>query len=75
MARGGYYRKIEAAGVRCTCWDCIRAVGVTPPVTMRDKHKRLYPQAEMTEDIDSRGRMDFKVKRQGGGDDKVEPDG
>lgn len=27
----------------CTCWDCCRAVGLTPPFQVRHKHPRRYP--------------------------------
>lgn len=27
----------------CTCWDCLRAIGMTPPYMVRDKYPRQYP--------------------------------
>jgi hypothetical protein len=27
----------------CTCWDCLRAIGMTPPFMLRDKYPRRYP--------------------------------
>lgn len=27
----------------CTCWDCLRAVGLTPPFQLRHKYPRRYP--------------------------------
>ena len=42
--KAGYSRKIEALGLTCTCWDCLRASGITPPMIMRDRHPRLHPR-------------------------------
>lgn len=42
----GYYRTLEEARRRgrlgkCTCWDCLRRAGITPDLSMRDKHPTL----------------------------------
>ncbi len=29
----------------CTCWDCLRAEGLTPPYGDRDRHPQRYPHA------------------------------
>jgi hypothetical protein len=31
----------------CTCWDCLREQGITPPEFQRDKFPRLYPRRVM----------------------------
>src|SRR4051812_29680386 len=43
----------------CTCFDCLRAIGLTPPKWARDRHKRLTPNRKMVESIDRFGRMRF----------------
>jgi hypothetical protein len=39
-------REAQRAGRlgHCTCWDCLRAAGMTPPYMVRDKYPRLYPR-------------------------------
>lgn len=33
----------------CKCWDCLRAVGLTPPYMLRDKYPRKYPHTIFNE--------------------------
>ncbi len=36
----------------CTCWDCLRAQGITPPLFLRDKHPVKYPRIVFGTDVD-----------------------
>lgn len=31
---------------KCGCWDCLRAEGITPPLSLRGK-SRIYPTGEV----------------------------
>jgi hypothetical protein len=35
-------KKFEHGRRVCTCWDCLRQVGLTPPRPVLHKHKLLY---------------------------------
>lgn len=41
----------------CTCWDCVRAIGLTPPYELRNKHPRRYPHTIFDQN-DGTGRGD-----------------
>lgn len=49
----------------CTCWDCVREMGLTPPLWYRDKHPRRYPHELFTQDIrgEPRGSRQKKDER------------
>lgn len=31
---------------KCSCWDCLRAEGLTPPLSLRNKHLPLHTDKE-----------------------------
>lgn len=44
-------RAVAAGGLPpCTCWDCIRRDGLTPPKGLRSKHRARYPYAIFDKD-------------------------
>lgn len=43
----------------CQCWDCLRAEGLTPPLSLRSKYLSLYDP----KDKETRGPgVDFKAE-------------
>lgn len=49
MKAAHHLKEREMRG-RCLCWDCVRAEGITPPLSMRGK-SRIYPTGEVPKGV------------------------
>lgn len=49
MKAAHHLKEREMRG-KCLCWDCVRAEGITPPLSMRGK-SRIYPTGEVPKGV------------------------
>ena len=47
--RQTFARRLEARKKegKCCCWDCLRSIGLTPPLGARHQHPQLHPKREV----------------------------
>lgn len=69
---GGFTEKVKrykaerrAAGKEaCTCWTCLRAAGITPPLGLRGGFPQLHPHRVFAGDVRGEPLIENKVKKQ-----------
>lgn len=50
--------KADRNGATCTCWECMRAAGATPPANRTTKHRNLKGQQMRSDN----GRVDRQIE-------------